>query len=111
MNKDWWDGLPDDVRTALQAAADNTIGWSWKEAKSKSDEFLQKARHAGINVVELSDEQKSAAKQILGAHAGACVMRTRNSIPVLREPPSLPLRRKERRRGVPRRVCVYMLSC
>ena len=65
VNKEWWDGLPDDVRTALQAAADNTIGWSWKEAKSKSDEFLQKARDAGINVVELSDEQMSAAKQIV----------------------------------------------
>ena len=65
VNKDWWDGLPEDVRTALQAAADNTIGWSWKEAKSKSDEFLQKARDAGINVVDLSDERMSAAKQIV----------------------------------------------
>jgi TRAP-type C4-dicarboxylate transport system substrate-binding protein len=65
VNKEWWDGLPDDVRAALQAAADNTIGWSWTEAKSKSDEFLQKARDAGINVVELSDEQMSAAKQIV----------------------------------------------
>ena len=65
VNKEWWDGLPDDDRTKLQAAADNTIGWSWKEAKSKSDEFLQKARDAGINVVELNDEQMSAAKQIV----------------------------------------------
>ena len=65
VNKDWWDGLSEEDRTALQAAADNTIGWSWKEAKSKSDEFLQKARDAGINVVELSDEQMSAAKQIV----------------------------------------------
>ncbi len=65
VNKEWWDGLPEDSRNALQAAADNTIGWSWKEARSKSDEFLQKARDAGINVVELSDEQMSAAKQIV----------------------------------------------
>ncbi len=65
VNKDWWDGLSDDVRSALQSAADETIGWSWQEAERKSEEFLQKARDAGINVVELTDEQMSAAKQIV----------------------------------------------
>ena len=65
VNKQWWDGLADDVRNALQAAADSTIAWSWQEAERKSNEFLQKARDAGINVVELSDEQMSAAKQIV----------------------------------------------
>ena len=65
VNKQWWDGLSDDVCGALQGAADSTIEWSWAEAERKSEEFLQKAREAGINVVELSDEQMSAAKQIV----------------------------------------------
>ncbi len=65
VNKAWWDGLPDDVRGNLQAAADTTIAWSWDEAERKSNEFLQKARDAGINVVELTDDQMSAAKQIV----------------------------------------------
>ena len=65
VNKGWWDGLADDDRAALQGAADRTIAWSWQEAKRKSDEFLQKARDEGINVVELSDEQMSAAKQLV----------------------------------------------
>ena len=65
VNKGWWDGLPDGVRNALQAAADSTIAWSWEEAERKSEEFLQKARDAGINVVDLSDEQMNAAKQIV----------------------------------------------
>ena len=65
VNKTWWDGLDDGVRDALQAAADDSIAWSWEEAERKSDEFLQKARDAGINVVELSDEQMSAAKRIV----------------------------------------------
>ena len=53
------------MRNALQAAADSTIAWSWEEAERKSEEFLQKARDAGINVVNLSDEQMNAAKQIV----------------------------------------------
>ena len=65
VNKGWWDGLSDDDRAALQGAADQTVAWSWQEAKRKSDEFLQKARDEGINVVELSDEQMSAAKQLV----------------------------------------------
>ena len=65
VTKGWWDGLSDDDRAALQNAADRTIAWSWQEAKRKSDEFLQKARDEGINVVELSDEQMSAAKQLV----------------------------------------------
>ena len=65
VNNAWWDGLDADVRNALQAAADDSIAWSWEEAERKSDEFLQKAREAGINVVDLSDEQMSAAKQIV----------------------------------------------
>ncbi len=65
VNKAWWDGLPDDVRSNLQTAADTTIAWSWDEAERKSNEFLKKARDAGINVVELTDDQMSAAKQIV----------------------------------------------
>lgn len=33
--------------------------------ESERNEFLQKARDAGINVVELSDERMSAANQIV----------------------------------------------
>ena len=65
VNKAWWDGLDAGVRDALQAAADDSIAWSWEEAERKSEEFLQKARDAGINVVDLSDEQMSAAKRIV----------------------------------------------
>ncbi len=65
VNKKWWDGLAADVRGKLQAAADSTIEWSWGEAERKSDEFPQKARDAGINVVELNEAQMSAAKQIV----------------------------------------------
>lgn len=65
VNEKWWDDLSSQDRNKIQAAANSTIEWSWSEAESKSDEFLNKARDAGINVVELSDGQMDAAKQIV----------------------------------------------
>lgn len=65
VNRNWWERLSPDVRAALQSAADRTIEWSWAEARRRSGEFLQKGRDAGIRVVELSDEQRAAARKIV----------------------------------------------
>lgn len=65
VSKDWWEGLGDEDRAKLQKAADETVLWSWDEAESKSNEFLAKAREAGINVVELSPEQIAKAAKIV----------------------------------------------
>ena len=65
VNREWWEGLSPEGRTLLQGAADGTIAWSWREARRRSDEFLQRARDAGVNVVELSADQLSAARQIV----------------------------------------------
>ena len=65
VNKSWWEGLSDEDRATLQAAADETVLWSWDEAESKSNEFLQKARDEGIEVIELTDEQIAAAAKIV----------------------------------------------
>ncbi|WP_352995973.1 hypothetical protein [Ruegeria sp. SCP11] len=62
-----WQGaiaLSDGVRATLQAAADETVRRSWDEAESKSNEFLQKARDEGIEVIELSPEQITSAAKI-----------------------------------------------
>jgi len=64
VNKDWWEGLETADRDALQTAIDTTLEWSWGEAQAKSEEFLQKARDAGIKVVELDDAQLAAARKI-----------------------------------------------
>ena len=65
VNKDWWDGLGEEDRSTLQAAANSTVDWSWDEAKRKSEEFLGKARESGINVIELNPEQMAEAKKIV----------------------------------------------
>lgn len=64
VNKSWWDGLETADRETLQGAIDSTIAFSWGEAEAKSNEFLEKSRAAGVNVVDLSEEQLQALKDI-----------------------------------------------
>ncbi|WP_339109372.1 TRAP transporter substrate-binding protein DctP [Thioclava sp. GXIMD4216] len=65
VNEDWWDGLPEDERNEIQAAADKVIDHAWVEAKAKSDEYIQKSADAGVEIVHLNDEQMAAAKKIV----------------------------------------------
>ena len=65
VNKDWWDGLTEENRDFIQDAADDTVLWSWDKAESLSNDFIDKVRESGINVVELSDEQITAAAEIV----------------------------------------------
>ncbi len=68
VNKSWFEGLPPAEQQKLLAAAETTLNKVWDEAQSIDDGFLQKVRDAGINVVELSPEELSKAKQTLYAN-------------------------------------------
>ncbi|MFV0243939.1 MAG: TRAP transporter substrate-binding protein DctP [Qingshengfaniella sp.] len=65
VNKSWWDGLSDEDRTNIQAAADKAVEWAWNEAEAISNKTLDDVRGAGIEVVEFTDEQLSAVKKIV----------------------------------------------
>lgn len=65
VNKQWWEGLEVSERNKMQAAVDETLKWVWQEAESIDDGFLDKVREAGIEVIELSDEDLAQAKRIL----------------------------------------------
>lgn len=65
VNKSWWDGLEDADRANIQAAIDTAVSWSWDEAETISKETLEKIRGAGVNVVELSDDQLAQIKTIV----------------------------------------------
>jgi len=67
VNKDWWEGLPAAERQKMQIAADETLDWAWKEAEAIDNEFLEKVRDYGIDVIELSDQDRTKAKDILYA--------------------------------------------
>ena len=65
VNKQWWEALDVSERNKMQAAVDETLKWVWQEAESIDDGFLDKVRDAGIEVIELSDEDLAQAKRIL----------------------------------------------
>ena len=65
VNKQWWQGLAESERNKMQAAVDETLKWVWQEAESIDNGFLDKVREAGINIIELSDEDLAKAKEIL----------------------------------------------
>ncbi len=67
VNKDWWEDLPAAEREKMQTAANETLKWAWQEAEALDNGFLDKVRDAGIQVIELSDEDRAKAKAILYA--------------------------------------------
>ncbi|MBN3560788.1 TRAP transporter substrate-binding protein DctP [Amphritea spongicola] len=65
VNKDWWDGLSQEDQTLINTAANDAISWAWQDAEKLGEEFLQKIKGAGINVVELSPEQLANTKRLV----------------------------------------------
>lgn len=67
VNRDWWESLPDEERAKIQAAADETLAWAWQESEAIDNQYLEKVRDYGIEVVELNDQELAKAKQALYA--------------------------------------------
>lgn len=65
VNAAWWDGLPDEDRAQIKAAADKTLADVWDMAVAIDDEYVTKVKDAGIAVVELTPEQMDKAKQAI----------------------------------------------
>ncbi|MCT7655182.1 TRAP transporter substrate-binding protein DctP [Oceanimonas sp. NS1] len=63
VNKSWFEELEEVEQQKLLAAADATLNKIWDEAQSIDNQFLQKVRDSGINVVELTPEELSKAKK------------------------------------------------
>ncbi|KLN58944.1 C4-dicarboxylate ABC transporter substrate-binding protein [Kiloniella spongiae] len=65
VNKDWWDDLGSEEQKILREASDAALARAWKEAEALGDNFLEKVRGHGIQVVELTPEQLNKAKEIV----------------------------------------------
>lgn len=59
-NKAWWEGLPTEVRTALQSAIDATTRWNWAEAERVNEEANRAMQDMGVTIHNLTPEQNAA---------------------------------------------------
>jgi len=59
-NKQWWNGLPADVRAGMQASLDAATKWNWENAAKINAEALQFISKSGTKVHNLTPAQKQA---------------------------------------------------
>ncbi|WBU59965.1 TRAP transporter substrate-binding protein [Paracoccus albus] len=66
VNKEFWDGLPDDIRGQLEQAMDEATEFANGIAKDENDKALQAMMDAGTTEFhEMTDEEKAAWKEAL----------------------------------------------
>lgn len=57
-NKEWWDGLPDDIRQGVQEALEVATRWNWENTDKENAEAYEKVEALGKPVHELTEEQR-----------------------------------------------------
>ena len=71
VNKKFWDGLPPDIRTALERAMKDTTRYTNAIAQQENDQAMEGIRKAGKTAIyQLSDKQKEEwRKSLLPVHS------------------------------------------
>lgn len=57
-NKSWWDGLPVDVRSGIEAAMKEATVWNWANTTKENEEAYNKVRKLNKPIHTLSPEQR-----------------------------------------------------
>jgi C4-dicarboxylate-binding protein DctP len=66
VNKKFWDGLPPDIRTTLDAAMKDATKFANDIAQKENDDALEAVRKTGkTEIITLTPEQKAAMKKAL----------------------------------------------
>jgi len=66
VNKKFWDGLPPDIRTALEGAMKDATTYANGLAQKDNDDAIEAARKSGkTEIITLTAEQKAAMKKAL----------------------------------------------
>ncbi len=67
-NKKFWDGLPPDIRTALEGAVKDATAYANNIAQKENDDAIEAVRKSGkTEIITLTPEQKAAMKKALVA--------------------------------------------
>lgn len=59
-NKQWWDGLSDDVRSKVQEALDVATKWNWENTAKENEAAYEKVKSLGKKVNEITPDQRKA---------------------------------------------------
>ncbi len=57
-NKQWWDGLGDEERSAIQEALDVATEWNWENTTKENEEAYAKVAALGKTINEITPEQR-----------------------------------------------------
>jgi TRAP-type C4-dicarboxylate transport system substrate-binding protein len=63
VNPDWWNGLDEDTRAKISEAVAHGASKSWERGEQADAADLQRIIDAGVNVVELTDEQMASLRE------------------------------------------------
>jgi C4-dicarboxylate-binding protein DctP len=58
-NKTWWNGLPADVRSGIQAAMKEATAWNWANTTKENNEAYDKVRKLNKPIHKLSAEERA----------------------------------------------------
>ena len=64
-NLDWWNGLSDQRRSWIEAAASQAVAKSWDQGEQQEQRQLEQIKEFGIEIVPLPPEAMSKAKAIV----------------------------------------------
>jgi TRAP-type C4-dicarboxylate transport system substrate-binding protein len=64
VNQQWWDGLSEEQQQAILSARDEALSVAWGQAQDTSETFKSQIREAGVEIVELSEEEMAQAEAL-----------------------------------------------
>lgn len=64
VNQQWWDGLSEENQQTILMARDEALSVAWEQAQDTSETFKSQIREAGVEIVELSDEELAQAEAL-----------------------------------------------
>lgn len=66
VNKTFWDGMPEDIRTKVEEAMKEATELEWKLAGEENEKSLENIKNSGkVEVISLTDDEKAALAKAL----------------------------------------------
>ena len=65
VNKEWWDGLPADVRATLEQTMKEATDFDWSDHKRLETEAIDNIRAAGKTPYEITDARQATTRMVM----------------------------------------------